>query len=60
MDCIMNRQTSYNQVGQALPMGIAFLVSTLLVVLVLFNTGQSASERARLLNTADAAVYSGL
>ncbi|MBT3001887.1 MAG: hypothetical protein KME61_14940 [Candidatus Thiodiazotropha sp. (ex Ctena orbiculata)] len=56
----MNRQTSYNQVGQALPMGIAFLVSTLLVVLVLFNTGQSASERARLLNTADAAVYSGL
>ncbi|MES9992840.1 MAG: Tad domain-containing protein [Candidatus Thiodiazotropha sp.] len=55
----MNSHTNH-QSGQALPMGIAFLMSTLLLMLVLFNTGQSASERSRLLNTADAAVYSGL
>ncbi len=46
--------------GQALPLGIAFLMATILLGLVLFNTGQTASEKSRLTNTADAAVYSGL
>lgn len=48
------------EVGQAMPLGIAFLMSAILFCLVLFNTGQTASERSRLINTADAAVYSGL
>ncbi|MEW8525758.1 MAG: pilus assembly protein TadG-related protein, partial [Candidatus Thiodiazotropha endolucinida] len=48
------------ETGQALPLGIAFLMSTILLGLVLFNTGQTASEKSRLVNTADAAAYSGL
>ncbi|MEW7999922.1 MAG: Tad domain-containing protein, partial [Candidatus Thiodiazotropha endolucinida] len=48
------------ETGQALPVGIAFLMSTILLGLVLFNTGQTASEKSRLVNAADAAVYSGL
>ncbi|MGD9168669.1 MAG: pilus assembly protein TadG-related protein [Candidatus Thiodiazotropha sp.] len=48
------------ETGQALPLGIAFLMSTILLGLVLFNTGQTASEKSRLVNAADAAVYSGL
>jgi hypothetical protein len=48
------------QSGQALPLGIAFLMSMILLGLVLFNTGQTASEKSRLINTADAAAYSGL
>ncbi|MCU7863644.1 MAG: hypothetical protein KZQ92_06670 [Candidatus Thiodiazotropha sp. (ex Lucinoma borealis)] len=56
----MNRITRTRQTGQALPLGIAFLMSTILLGLVLFNTGQTASEKSRLVNTADAAVYSGL
>ncbi|MCU7945775.1 MAG: hypothetical protein KZQ72_03875 [Candidatus Thiodiazotropha sp. (ex Cardiolucina cf. quadrata)] len=35
-------------------------MSTILLGLVLFNTGQTASEKSRLVNAADAAVYSGL
>ena len=49
-----------SQRGQALPLGIAFLMSAVLFGIVLFNTGQLASEKSRLANTADAAVYSGL
>ncbi len=46
--------------GQAMPLGIALLMVGVLVGLVLYNTGQSASTKARLANTADAAAYSGL
>ncbi|HIE55683.1 MAG TPA: hypothetical protein EYP90_10960, partial [Chromatiaceae bacterium] len=46
--------------GQALPLGMAFLMGAVLFGIVLFNTGQLASEKSRLANTADAAVYSGL
>lgn len=56
----MIRMSSTKQKGQALPLGIAFLMSTILLGLVLFNTGQTASEKSRLVNTADVAVYSGL
>ncbi|MEJ2423336.1 MAG: pilus assembly protein TadG-related protein [Candidatus Thiodiazotropha sp.] len=48
------------QNGQALPLGIALLAGALLFTLVLFNTGQTASEKTQLANTADAAVFSGL
>ncbi|MES9993792.1 MAG: pilus assembly protein TadG-related protein [Candidatus Thiodiazotropha sp.] len=51
---------SKKETGQALPLGIAFLMSTILLGLVFFNTGQTASEKSRLINAADAAVYSGL
>lgn len=48
------------QLGQALIPGIAILFFIVLFALALFNTGQLASEKIRLSNTADAAVYSGL
>ncbi|MCU7907045.1 MAG: hypothetical protein KZQ76_14640, partial [Candidatus Thiodiazotropha sp. (ex Epidulcina cf. delphinae)] len=35
-------------------------MASILLGIVLFNTGQTASEKSRLANTADAAVYSGL
>ncbi|MEW8624462.1 MAG: Tad domain-containing protein [Candidatus Thiodiazotropha sp.] len=56
----MPEVTRRKQKGQALPLGIALLVSSVLFALVLFNTGQTASEKSRLTNTADAAAYSGL
>ena len=49
-----------NQKGQAIPLGLALIMMVTLGGLVLFNTGQMASEKSRLTNTADAAVYSGL
>ena len=48
------------QKGQALPLGLALLMAGVLFGIVLFNTGQLASEKSRLANTADAAAYSGL
>ena len=51
----MNRQK-----GQALPLGIVLIISCALMGFVLYNTGQLASEKTRLANTADAAAYSGL
>lgn len=56
----MPRLTRRKQKGQALPLGIALLVSSVLFTIVLYNTGQTASEKSRLTNTADAATYSGL
>lgn len=46
--------------GQALPFGIASILFITILTLMLFNTGQVTSEKMRLTNTADAAVYSGL
>jgi len=48
------------QKGQALPLGIVLIMFSALMGIVLFNTGQLASEKTRLANTADAAAYSGL
>lgn len=48
------------QSGQALPLGLALLLIGALGALVLFNTGQVATEKSRLANAADAAAYSGL
>jgi predicted nucleic acid-binding Zn-ribbon protein len=49
-----------NQKGQAIPLGLALIMMVTLGGLVLFNTGQMTSEKSRLTNAADAAVYSGL
>ncbi|MES9970964.1 MAG: Tad domain-containing protein [Candidatus Thiodiazotropha sp.] len=57
---MMMYKSRNREVGQAMPLGLAFLMTSILFCLVLFNTGQTASERSRLINTADAAVYSGL
>ena len=46
--------------GQALPIGLAILMLLSLTATVLFNTGRSVSEKARVVNAADAAAYSGL
>ena len=56
----LHKVSTSKQCGQALPVGIALIMFGALLTLVLFNTGQMASEKSRLANTADAAVYSGL
>ena len=48
------------QRGAALPLGIALLLCGTLGGFVLYNTGQSATDKARVVNAADAASYSGL
>ena len=48
------------QRGQALPLGLAMILVGVLGALVLYNTGRTASDKARLANAADAAAYSGL
>ncbi|MGQ7848687.1 pilus assembly protein TadG-related protein [Granulosicoccus sp. 3-233] len=47
------------QQGQVLPLGLALLVFGMLGAYVLFNTGQVATDKMKLANTADAAAYSG-
>lgn len=58
----MNRRKTRfgRQGGQALPLGLGMVMAIALGGLALFNTGQVVSEKSRLVNTADAAVYSGL
>ena len=48
------------QHGQVLPLGLALAAAGALTAIVLFNTGQVASDKTRLANAADAAAYSGL
>lgn len=48
------------QKGQTLPIGMALFLVLGLMSFVLFNTGQTVSDKSRLVNTADSAVYSGL
>lgn len=48
------------QQGQVLPLGLALLLFGVLGAFVLFNTGQVATDKMRLANTADAAAYSGV
>ena len=59
---MLSRFTSMVSVqrGQALPVGLALILFGSLLAVVLFNSGQMTSEKSRLANTADAAVYSGL
>lgn len=48
------------QKGQALPLGIAMILFGIIGGFVLYNTGQNATDKARLVNAADAAAYSGV
>ena len=48
------------QQGQVLPLGLALLLFGVLGAFVLFNTGQVATDKMKLANTADAAAYSGI
>ena len=56
----MKMNSVKRQKGQALPIVIAAMMATVLLALVVFNTGQVTSEKMRLTNTADAAAYSGM
>lgn len=47
------------QRGQILPLGLALLALSMMGIFVLYNTGQVASDKMRLANSADAAAYSG-
>lgn len=51
-------RNSKRQHGQALIYGIFMLVSSLVGLFFLFNTGQLVSEKTKLVNTADAVAYS--
>ena len=51
----MNRREQ----GQVLPLGLVLVACAMAGAFVLFNTGQIASEKMRLANSADAAAYSG-
>lgn len=55
---LINKHKKQN--GQALPIGMALFLVLGLMSFVLFNTGQTVSDKSRLVNTADSAVYSGL
>ncbi len=48
------------QRGQALPLGLALTVFGILGGFVLYNTGRTATDKARLVNAADSAAYSGV
>jgi len=48
------------QKGQAIPIGIAAILGVTILMLTLFNTSQVVSEKMRIVNTADAAAYSGM
>jgi len=51
---------SAKQTGQALPLGLAFIMVGMLGAFVLFNTGQVAVDKQRLANASDSAAYSGM
>jgi len=55
---LINKHKKQN--GQALPIGMALFLVLGIMSFVLFNTGQTVSDKSRLVNTADSAVYSGL
>ncbi len=54
-----NKHTG-KQKGQAIPIGIAAILGVTILMLTLFNTSQVVSEKMRIVNTADAAAYSGM
>jgi hypothetical protein len=56
----MNLKQRHSQRGQAVPIGMALFFFLGLTTYVLFNTGQTVSDKTKIVNTADSAVYSGL
>lgn len=49
-----------NQLGQVMPIGIFFIAMSVLLMYLLYNASELSSERSKITNAADAAVYSGL
>jgi len=47
------------QKGQALILGVFLVMATAMTAVLMYNTGQTTSEKSRLVNAADAAAYSG-
>lgn len=47
------------QRGQAIVLGLTLIMVALGVAVLLYNTGQTATEKSRLVNATDAAAYSG-
>lgn len=46
--------------GQAMPIGLAFIMFVVLATLILYNSSQLVSKKSHIANAADAAAYSGL
>lgn len=49
----------FQQKGQALVLGIFLVLATVMTAVLMYNNGQTTSEKTRLVNAADAAAYSG-
>lgn len=47
------------QNGQALILGVFLMMATAMAAVLMYNTGQTTSEKSRLVNASDAAAYSG-
>ncbi len=47
------------QKGQALILGVFLVLATAMAAVLMYNNGQTTSEKTRLVNAADAAAYSG-
>lgn len=62
MACSMKKyelKSNVRQKGQALVLGVFLVLATASAVVLMYNTGQTTSEKTRLVNAADAAAYSG-
>ncbi len=49
----------HRQKGQALVLGVFLVLTTVMTAVLMYNNGQTTSEKSRLVNAADAAAYSG-
>ncbi len=54
-----HKRLAFRQRGQALVLGIFLILVGATMAIVLYTTGQTATEKSRLVNAADAAAYSG-
>ncbi|NOY67698.1 MAG: hypothetical protein GXP13_09890, partial [Gammaproteobacteria bacterium] len=48
-----------HQKGQALILSVFLVLATAMAAVLMYNTGQTTTEKTRLVNAADAAAYSG-
>ena len=54
----MNRnRLPLSQKGQALVLGIFLVLATVMTAVLMYNNGQTTTEKSRLVNAADAALY---
>ncbi len=56
---MQNLTSKAKQKGQAIILALCLILIGMGATVILYNTGQAASEKARLVNAADAAAYSG-